>query len=67
LRNRLHGSGVLLRRDNRSEIAVLARITRNTSTESGFAIVHDVVELPGMTRVVIASQSISGDRSSALT
>jgi len=47
--------------DNRSEIAVLARITRNASTESGFAIVHDVVELPGMTRVVIASQSISGD------
>lgn len=47
--------------DNQSEISVLARITRNASTDSGFAIVHEVVELPGMTRVVIASQSISGD------
>jgi hypothetical protein len=47
--------------DNRSEISVLARVTRNASTESGFAIVHEVVELPRMTRVVIASQSISGD------
>lgn len=47
--------------DNRSEIAVLARITRNASTESGFAIENEVVEVPGMTRVVIATQSISGD------
>ena len=47
--------------DNRSEIDLLARITRNASTESGFAIVHEVVELPGLTRVVIARQSISGD------
>jgi hypothetical protein len=48
--------------DNRSDVAVLARIKSTVRSEAGAEIAYTVVELPASSRLVIAIQGFADDK-----